>query len=69
MSMLGKRLRRMAFFLVGLVSVLALFFSTIMADQSFATPKPWGTDTVVTSVSPRAGYEAASSHLERNFYQ
>ena len=69
MSILGKRLRRMAFFLVGLVSVLALSFSSIMADQSFASTKVWGTDRVVTSVRPVAGYDAASSHLERNFYQ
>jgi hypothetical protein len=70
MSILGKRLRHMAFFLVGLLGVLALSFGSIMAEQAFATNiQVWGTGTAVTTVSPRTNDETASSHLEPNFYQ
>lgn len=70
MSILGKRLRHMAFFLVGLLSVVALSLGTIMAEQAFATKiEVWGTGTAVTTVSPRTNDETASSHLEPNFYQ
>lgn len=69
MTILGKRLRHMAFFLVGLLGVLALSCSSMRADQSATATNAWGTGTTVTSVPSRAGYEAASSHLEPNFYQ